>query len=142
MDLEQRIVDLLQQKDIRPSKPRTLIYKYLLEHRNHPTVDTIYKALQSDLTSLSRTTVYNTLNLMVEKGIVWALGIEDNELRYDADVSPHGHFKCLQCNAVFDFSFDVDTISISGLDNFTCQDYHLNVKGICKTCKNLGGYSS
>ena len=135
MSLEKRISNLMIEKDIRPSIPRTRIYKYLIEHRNHPTVDTIYKALQSELSSLSKTTVYNTLSLFVEKGIVLALGIEDNELRFDADVSPHGHFKCNKCNAVFDFEFNIESIKIAGLTNFIAEDYHLNVKGICRMCK-------
>lgn len=135
MELNQRIKEKMIEKDIRPSVPRTKIYKYLLEHRNHPTVDTIYKGLQSELTSLSKTTVYNTLSLLTAKGLVRAIGIEDKELRYDADIHTHGHFKCVKCHAIFDFELDLESIDLKGLSEFVAEDYHLNIKGVCRTCK-------
>ncbi|RUT73014.1 Fur family transcriptional regulator [Ancylomarina longa] len=137
MDLDQRIKDKMMKNNIRPSMPRTRIYKYLLEHRNHPTVDTIYKALQSELFSLSKTTVYNTLALFTDKGLVRAIGIEDKELRYDADLHTHGHFKCVKCHAIFDFELDLDTINLQGLSQFIAEDYHLNVKGVCRNCQEV-----
>jgi len=135
MTLEQQILKKMIKNEIRPSLPRTQIYKYLVEHRNHPTVDTIYLALQNQLSSLSKTTVYNTLRLFVDKGIVWTIGIEDNELRFDADVTPHGHFKCVKCKGIFDFETDVNSIQINGLKDFEAYDYHLYVKGVCRLCK-------
>ncbi len=135
MNLEQQISNKLIKNEIRPSLARTQIYKYLIEKRNHPTVDTIYLAMHNQLSTLSKTTVYNTLKLFVDKGIVWTLGIEDNELRYDADISSHGHFKCVKCNGVFDFEMDVNSIQKSGLKGFEAEDYHLYIKGTCRLCK-------
>lgn len=96
----------------------TQIYKCLIENRNHPKVEMIYLDLKNQLSALSKTTVCNTLKLFVDKRIVWTLGIENTELRFDADISSHGHFKCVKCNGIFDFELDVDSIQKSGLKGF------------------------
>ena len=57
----------LIEKDIKPSVQRLAVMTYLLEHRTHPTVDEIYSELQDKIPTLSKTTIYNTLKLFVEK---------------------------------------------------------------------------
>ena len=55
---------------VRPSVQRIAVMNYLLEHRTHPTVDEIYVALSKDMPTLSKTTVYNTLELLVKQKAV------------------------------------------------------------------------
>ena len=57
----------LLERDIKPSVQRIAVMTYLLEHRTHPTVDEIYLELQDKIPTLSKTTIYNTLKLFVEK---------------------------------------------------------------------------
>jgi Fur family peroxide stress response transcriptional regulator len=81
--------------------------KYLEQERNHPTPDTLFDALVGELPTLSRTSVYNTLNALEGAGLVRRVGIDDNQTRYDAFMPDHGHFKCLDCGKVFDFDTPV-----------------------------------
>ena len=60
------IGNYLKKHDIKPSYQRMKIFQYLLDNHNHPTVDTIYKALCTEIPTLSKTTVYNTLNLFIQ----------------------------------------------------------------------------
>lgn len=55
----------LIEHNIRPSVQRVAIMQYLLDHRTHPTADDIYTELVKTMPTLSRTTVYNTLQLLV-----------------------------------------------------------------------------
>ncbi len=130
----ENIGEYLKTHEIKPSYQRMKIFEYLIVNRNHPTVDTIYQALIKEIPTLSKTTVYNTLNLFVEKKIVTVIVIEENETRYDADVSIHGHFKCQQCGEVYDINIRMDGIDISTLDNFQINEHHLYFKGICEKC--------
>lgn len=57
----------LKEHGIKPSYQRMKVFQYLVDNHNHPTVDMIYKALCPEIPTLSKTTVYNTLNLFVEK---------------------------------------------------------------------------
>ncbi len=120
---------------IKASLPRVKIFEYLIKHRSHPTIDEIFSSLSEELITLSKTTVYNTLDLFVKNKIAIQILIEDNEVRYDADVSNHGHFKCSECGSVFDFKYDLAEHNIPNLEGFDFVEYHTYIKGICKKCK-------
>ena len=137
MKRELSIQDILKNKGIRPLDKRIMIYDYLIKRKNHPTVDMIYNDLKQDSPSLSKTTVYNTLNLLQEKHLVQALSIEGNELRYDADTSLHGHFKCTQCGQVFDFEIQRKALPALTLEGFAVHHSQYYVEGFCKRCNTI-----
>lgn len=128
------IGEYLKSHEIKPSYQRIKIFEYLLQHKNHPTVDIIYKALIGEIPTLSKTTVYNTLNLFIEKKIALVIVIEENETRYDVDMSLHGHFKCTHCGKLYDVDIDPENINFESLDTFQINEQHLYFKGICEEC--------
>lgn len=126
------ITQHLLQYGIRPSLHRSQVMHYLLENRNHPTVETIYAALSPTIPTLSRTTIYNILNLFVEKGAAQNITIDSRQCRYDGDVSEHAHFLCTECNQLYDLNitpFKIET-------EHTITQTQLYIKGICKHCKS------
>lgn len=124
----------LRRHDIKPSHHRLQILQYMVENRNHPSAEMIYQYLAPLIPTLSRTTVYNTLQLMVEKGVAMVITINENEVHYDADISPHGHFKCLVCNRIYDFGWD-QAVNTIGLDGFQVLDRQLYYFGYCPVCQ-------
>ena len=131
----ENISNYLINNDIKPSYQRMRVFEYLTSKHNHPTVDKIYTELHSEIPTLSKTTVYNTLKLFIEKGIVRVINIEDNEVRYDADTSLHGHFKCDKCEHIYDFKLDPSNLDFVEVKSFKINETHLYIKGICDTCK-------
>ena len=103
-------------------------------HFVHPTVDTIYHEVHKEVPTLSKTTVYNTLNHFVDAGLVRIINIEDNETRYDINVHDHGHFKCVACGAIYDFPVDMERLGETGLAGFAVQDRNVYFKGTCPAC--------
>ncbi|MBN2899663.1 MAG: transcriptional repressor [Clostridia bacterium] len=130
--------EFLKSNDIKPSYQRMRIFEYLLGSKDHPTVDMIYKELIGEIPTLSKTTVYNTLNLFVEHGIVSRITIEENETRYDADTAVHGHFKCEKCEKVLDFVTDLSVLNIQDIKEFQINQQHLYFRGICSDCLKKG----
>lgn len=131
------ISQLLKANEIKPSVQRIKIYQFLINNPIHPTVDTIYNALIKEIPTLSRTTVYNTLNMFVEKKIVTLVPVEDNEARYDATIDQHLHFKCLSCQSVFDVDLSPDFSFEELLPGFQIDEKQIYCKGICKNCLNI-----
>ncbi len=127
----------LKSHDIKPSYPRLRIFKYLLDNRSHPTVDEIYKELVREIPTLSKMTVYNTLDLFVKKCIVITMVIEEKETRYDVDISFHGHFKCETCGDIYDFKINDLEIDFKKGEGFQINERHLYFKGICQECLKL-----
>ncbi|MFK4786154.1 Fur family transcriptional regulator [Fusobacterium sp. MFO224] len=124
----------LKDHGIKPSYQRLKIYSFLLENRIHPTVDTIYKNLCPEIPTLSKTTVYNTLNLFIQKNIIQKLVIEETETRYDVNISIHGHFKCEKCGEVYDIFLEDNLLNSPILKNFKVNETHLYFKGVCEKC--------
>lgn len=124
----------LELNDIKPSLQRVKIYQYLSEKKSHPTVDEIYLDIGNDLVTLSKTTVYNTLHLFVEKGIAIPIHVEGNEVRYDVDIQNHAHFKCQECGRVYDVELDVASMNFKELDGFQIDELQMFMRGICSEC--------
>ena len=128
------IGNYLKEHGIKPSYQRIKIFEYLRSTKSHPTVDEIFKEIVKGIPTLSKTTIYNTLSLFIEKGIVTVITIEENETRYDADTSMHGHFKCKSCEKVYDFYINISREDMDALEGFEVDEKHLYFKGKCKDC--------
>lgn len=124
----------LQQHGVKPSYQRTRIFEYLLKHMTHPTVDEIFQALSDQIPTLSKTTVYNTLNAFMEARLVRMVNIEEHEARFDVDLSTHGHFKCEQCGNIYDFDLDMTEFKSEFLKTFLIKEKNIHFQGVCAHC--------
>ena len=126
----------LRTHGIKPSMQRVLIMQYLLGSKAHPTIDQIFNDLLPAMPTLSKTTVYNTLNLFHEKNAVLALTIDEKNMRYDGDVSNHAHLKCKKCGMIHDIPFEKSLIAplMQANDNYTIEETQVYFIGICKKC--------
>jgi len=130
------ITKKLIEKNIKASYQRIKILEYLTTKRNHPTVDKIFNDLIKEIPILSKATVYNTIDLFKKTNLVRVVTIENNETRYDAEVENHGHFKCDVCGSIYDFSVNIDNLSIDSLEHFKINEKNVYFKGICPRCLN------
>lgn len=128
------IPNYLTENEIKPSYQRIKIFEYLYQEMNHPTVDLIYKMLAPEIPTLSKTTVYNTLKLFVDKGITSTVTIENNEVRYDAIVEHHGHFKCKVCGKIVDIPLDFEKLNLNELQDVSIEKTHVHLIGKCNKC--------
>ena len=128
------ITNKLKNNNIRLSHQRLKVLEYLHRNRIHPTVEQIYNGLLDDIPTLSKTTIYNTLNTLIEAGLVKIINIEDNEARYDIITDEHGHFKCKNCGNIYDFEVDMDSFEIKGLNGFKIHNRDMYFSGICAKC--------
>lgn len=134
--MTKKIQQFLRMHNVKPSHHRIKIYQYLVENRNHPSVDMIYQELVQAIPTLSKTTLYNTLQLFLEKGIVIMITIDENETRYDADTSLHGHFRCDKCSQIFDIRLNTADWELDDIDGFAINESHIYFKGWCPQCLN------
>lgn len=133
--LYENLLNELKRKNIRLSHQRLKVLEYLAGHLIHPTAEQIYTALQPEIPTLSKTTVYSTLNSLKDAGLIREINIEDNEIRYDIRMENHGHFKCESCGTIYDFEVDLDSLSAGALSRFEIRDRNIYFKGICPLCQ-------
>ena len=130
-----KIIEQFKHRGLRPSPQRVAVLHYLSNHKTHPSAETIFASLSPNYPTLSRTTVYQTLEKLYENGLTQKILIEDGEMRFDADMSNHGHFKCTSCSKVFDFFYTQDYPFPQMEGGFEVQEQHLYYKGRCPGCK-------
>jgi len=137
------IREMLERHGVTPSFHRMKIYEYLLTHRTHPSAEEIHMDIVREIPTLSKTTVYNTMKVFLAKGLVTAVTIEEDEVRYDAYTSFHAHFKCLACGKVYDIDKATSSPHAESLAGRTIQGHrvtevHLYLRGICRICAKGG----
>lgn len=134
-DNVKQLSDYLVQHGIKPSFQRVKILQRLVGKKDHPTVNQIYSDLIMQIPSLSKTTVYNTLNLFIRNKVARAVNTDTNEARYDLITSSHGHFLCNKCGNIYDFdiqgSMNFDFLQEQGNQ---IQSLDITIKGLCKNC--------
>lgn len=133
-----RTKNTLVSKKIKPTYQRLEIYKYLCDKKNHPTVDMIYECLIDKIPTISKTTVYNTLETLIKKGLVMPLVITGTEMRYDANVDKHNHFLCEKCKKIIDMDLGCRYMGKLNLEGNIIKEMHCYMKGICRDCSNSG----
>ncbi|MDD2370530.1 MAG: Fur family transcriptional regulator [Firmicutes bacterium] len=135
IDNNLNLVSKLKEFNIKPSIQRIEILEYLMDNRIHPNIEGIYSALVDKMPTLSKATVYNTLDLFAKKGLANKLYIEPNEVRFDIRTDVHGHFKCEKCKKIEDVEiYNLDTeISKNGYKGIIYAE-EINYRGICEDC--------
>lgn len=126
---------------IRPSLQRIAIMQYLMTHPIHPTIEDVYNGLCGKMRTLSKTTVYNTLRMLSEKGAAQMITIDDHRVCYDGNIKSHVHFYCKQCGRVIDL-MDEPAPQLTApkvVDGNIVLEEQLYYKGICAECAKYGG---
>lgn len=88
---EVRIKSLLLEHGIRPTSQRIKIAGELLSRPQHLSADQVLARVNRDKTLVSKATVYNTLNLFVEKGVIRQVIVDSGKVFYDSNTESHHH---------------------------------------------------
>lgn len=126
--------DILTNEDIRPSYIRIRIMDTLCNDTEHLSIDEIYKQLIDEIPTLSKTSIYNNINLFMDKDLVNKLDFGDQEMRYEYKRHDHGHFYCERCKEIFDIPLELGKDLPKNLDGFEVRHQDIIYKGVCKNC--------
>jgi Fe2+ or Zn2+ uptake regulation protein len=129
-----KYVKLLRENQIKITPQRLVILKYLDEHRTHPDVDEIYSKLKEKNPALSKTTVYNSLEILKKYNIIQSVTISGSESRYDFKNTMHHHFLCKKCGMIVDIEIECPNIKKVSKNGYKIDEVHGYFKGICNKC--------
>lgn len=107
------VTDLLRSHDIHPTAQRVEIAYALFIRHGHYSADDIFTAVNREQPQVSKATVYNTLGLFAEKGLVREVIIDPNKVFYDPNVDPHHHFYNVSTGELTDI--DGHAVAVTGL---------------------------
>ncbi len=89
---ETDIAGLLRRQGIQPTSQRLLIARLLFERCTHLSAEDVYRLVNAADRRVSKATVYNTLGLLTEKGVIREVIADPNRVFYDPNTSVHHHF--------------------------------------------------
>ena len=92
----------LSECGIRPTAQRVRIAALLLSAPQHLSAEQILAQLRASGSRISKATVYNTLNLFAEHGLIRQLSVDGSRAWFDSNVDPHYHFHDLETGALID----------------------------------------
>ena len=131
----------IQDYHLKQSKRRDLIFEQIIATKGHFSVDDIYQKLIKLNTNIGIATVYRTIRLLVDCGILIEQTFGEKKVYYeinDIQSRHHDHLICTSCGKIIEFYSELiekDKTKISKLYNFKIEDHKLEMFGICKECQ-------
>ncbi|MGC9526073.1 MAG: Fur family transcriptional regulator [Limnospira sp.] len=130
------IIRRLKEKGLKVTPQRYAIYANLLSRADHPTADQLLTDLNKDIPVSSQATVYSSLQVLQEVGLVREVLLDGGVARYDGNVKPHHHFQCRNCAAIADIPWEqFQGLDLRGLrSGGKAESYEVTVHGLCSRC--------
>jgi len=104
------LAEKLTASGLRPTPQREVVFKVILEKRDHPTADEIFARVKSQMPTISLATVYNCLETLVQCGVVRQVNLERAPTRYCPNLHEHAHFHDDATGRVHDIELPADTM--------------------------------
>ena len=104
-ELEEQFKAFLYSHKGKVTNERLALLRTLYENEGHFSVDDLLSLMQSNGVRISRATVYRTLDLLVQSGLIRKLALEDQETRYESALTSghHDHIVCVDCHKIIEF---------------------------------------
>lgn len=117
---------------------RTVIYRVLVESRDHPSPELVYERVSREIPEISRATVYKNINTFIDAGLLREVSELHQTNRLDANLERHHHLICTRCQKVVDYHDDsLDRIRATQAepDGFQVTEYRVEARGLCPACR-------
>ena len=133
---QQDLIELLHSRGQRVTSQRIVILRELRRRKQHATAEEIHRTVHEELPGTSTPTVYATLELLVELGLVRRIDTGTAAL-YDARLEPHQHAVCRRCGRVQDVDGRLNASALlraADASGFRPDAAELIISGLCEEC--------
>jgi Fur family peroxide stress response transcriptional regulator len=135
--LEAGFQQLCREKQLAVTHQRLVLYRALMTMQDHPSPEQIFERVRVELPTISLATVYKTLHVFLQSGIIREVSPHHGSLRIEPNSTQHYHFICLQCHSITDLAHsEVDVLPLkdSVPDGFQVEHVSMEVRGLCRRC--------
>ncbi len=139
--VEQRletIIRTIKEAGIKLTPQRLEVFRVLASSEDHPSAESVLREVQGRMPTVSLDTVYRTLWMLHDLGLVTTLGPSSSGVRFDPNSSKHHHYVCVQCGLVRDFeSKKLDGLVLPDVVRRfgSIKDAQVEVRGLCAKCQ-------
>ena len=135
--IDDQLISALRAHGHRITAPRLVVYRHLRRHEGHHAAERVHRDLVADNPSLSPATVYSTLDLLADLGLVRRMSTMRGVALYDTRTDEHHHLVCRSCGAITDLEAPVATGAVreaAAGRGFRVEHTTLQLTGLCETC--------
>ena len=128
--MKQETLQALTEHGIQPSAQRVAVADYVLYTTDHPSAEQVWAEVKRSFPMLSRATVYNTLNLFTDKGLLRELVLAQGKVVFDPKLDPHHHFLDEETGEIVDVPWAaLDVRRVHNLNGFDVREYQVVMRG-------------
>ncbi len=127
-----------RERGVRMTPQRAAIYGALAGTANHPTAEDLYREVKKVHPMISQNTVYYTLGVLREAGLVREVNYWHDRSRFDANIGLHHHLICLGCRKIedlMDATLDRLPMRVGGRLDFEVTGHRVEFYGYCAVCR-------
>jgi Fur family peroxide stress response transcriptional regulator len=127
---------------VRLTHQRLEIFHEVAQTCDHPNAEMVYKRVRERMPTVSLDTVYRTLWLLNDHGLIATLGPSRERTRFDANLTRHHHFVCIRCGSTQDFySEELNDLKLprSARAFGRIETTLVEVRGVCRECARKTG---
>ncbi|MHA1261876.1 MAG: Fur family transcriptional regulator [Candidatus Freyarchaeota archaeon] len=129
----------LRREGYKATPQRIEIFKTVKSCKKHPTAEDIYREVNRKVPTISRATVYKSLELFEKMGEIHPIGQIDGKTVYDSNPKPHVNLHCLNCGTIEDVESELLQKLMEEVQRKTesrIVSQSVNFYGYCSDCRN------
>ena len=127
-----------RRQGIKATHQRTEILRELAGSEEHPDAETLHARVRKRIPAISFDTIYRTLRLFEERGVIARVGSMKDRARFDANTDRHHHFVCTQCAMIGDFYCEeMDRLPVPRdvSEMGSVEGVYVELRGVCRKCR-------
>jgi len=137
LEKEKSFLEFIQSRGLKTTRQRSTIVKVFFRLRGHISVEELLREVKKINPKIGYATVYRTLHLLVQSGLVEERRFGDGLARYEgrSEVEHHDHMICTECGHIFEFySSHLEALQekLASDNNFKIYRHRLELYGVCK----------
>lgn len=132
------LIEKLRSRNISVTPQRVAVLAILESRRDHPNAEQIYQEVRQQMPAISFNTVYKTLEVFCQKGLLIKVNPLHEVARYDIDTKHHAHLICRQCHYIVDLPDEAapaPPLAEEAQAGFRVERHSLTFWGLCPQCQ-------
>jgi len=139
LDIE-KLTAIFRDHGLKLTIQRLAIFNSIISRKDHPSTEQVYESLKEKYPTISLATIYKTLHIFNELGLIQELNFSDGNIRYDPNMELHINIVCIKCGRIIDYNNkkvkDLWQPIIADL-NFKPKGQRIDIYYECEICKSL-----
>jgi Fur family ferric uptake transcriptional regulator len=137
-----RFHEFIKTRGLKSTRQRDDIASWFFGVKGHLSADQIYREIQRSSPGIGFSTVYRTMKLLCESGLVNERHFSDGEALYENMSSHHDHCICTSCGKIIEFENErIEELqeAVARRFGFMLKSHKMELYGLCADCRKASG---